>query len=147
MAGNVPALIGFTLLFATLAIIALHALEWLDIGTLPRTATTTPAYSERLLIKIQILKSGLGVETFYYFLLLIAFIVFFPESIVLLTSIAILGVFHLVAFQALLGRKRNDWLGKLTNRRVAGVLLFDVVEALILIALVLEFYPLIHEAV
>lgn len=109
MAGNVPALVGFILLIATLAVIVLHALELFDIATLPRAATATLATSEKLPVKIQILRDGLRVETFYYFLLLIVFAVFFPRRIILLTPIAVLGLVQLVAFQALLGKKHIDW--------------------------------------
>lgn len=77
----------------------------------------------------------------YYFLLLIAFAVFFSGNLLFLTLIGLLGVIHLTAWQALLIKKTGDLSRMLTNRRAMGVLLFDAMELLILIVLAVQFYP------
>jgi len=143
---NVSGLWALALFIATLAVIVLHAFEWSDIKTFQRAATGTLATAEKPSIKIRILQGGLGIETVYYFLLLIAFVVFFPGNLVLLTLIAVLGLVHLIAFQALLSMKKIEWLTKLTSRRVVGFLVFDVLEVLILIVILHEFYPLVQGA-
>lgn len=132
-------LVGFAVFISTLIVIVLHAVEWFQIGKIPKAATAVEQnYSPT---KLTIIKGGLGVETVYYFLLLIVLIVFFPGNLVLLTVIALLGLAHLGAFQAILSDRAYSLLGKLTNRRAAWVLLFDAIEVVILIALAAEFYP------
>ncbi len=125
---------------STVLIILLHAVEWFQIATLPRTRLGPNAASLKSSPKFLVLKGGLGVEMVYYFLLLVAFILLFPRNIVFLTFIAILGLFHLAAFQALLGRKAESSLKNLTSRGVKGFLIFDVVELAILVALAIQLY-------
>jgi hypothetical protein len=140
MADPTLTLVGLTLFGSTAIIILLHAVEWFQIGTLPRTASAHGPTSTEIPSKLMILRGGLGVETAYYFLLLAALIVFFPSNIVFLTLVSILGLFHLGAFWALLGRKAGNQLQKLTSRRVMGVLLFDILELAILVALAFQLY-------
>ena len=90
--------------------------------------------------KLLILRSELGVETAYYFLLLVALIVFFPTNLLFLTLVAILGLFHLGVFWALLDRKAEKRLENLTSRGVKEVLMFDVAELAILVALAFQLY-------
>jgi hypothetical protein len=132
-------LVGFAVFTSTLVVIVLHGVEWFQIGKMPKAAVAVEQNQSPT--KLTIIKVGLGVETVYYFLLLIVFVVFFAGNIVLSILIALLGLAHLGAFQAILRDRAYNWLGKLTNRRVAGVLLFDAIEVVILITLAAEFYP------
>jgi hypothetical protein len=119
--------------FSTFAIIIIHIPEWIDIVDLTRQQHFTNS-------KI-LLKGGLGIEIFYYFSLLIVWVVFFPKKLVFLTLIAFLGIVHLAVFQAALSRKIEKWLSHIRNRSIAGVIGFDIIELMILVALALQFHP------
>ena len=134
------ALVGSGVFASTTFVIILHFVEWFRIGTLPRVGDGNIP-SNGGASKSFILNGALGIEMVYYFLLLIAFAVFFSGNLLFLTLIALLGVIHLTALQALLSKKRGDLPRMLTTRRVTGVLLFDTVELLILIVLAVQFYP------
>lgn len=122
---------------STVLIIFLHAVEWFNVGILSRTLPT-----EAPSAKLVVLKVSLGVEMVYYLLLLAVFVVFYSGNLIFLTLIALLGLVHLVAFQASVGGASEKMLRKLTMRRVVGVLAFDGVEVLILLALAVQFYPM-----
>ena len=139
MADGSVALVGASLFASTIFIIILHAFEWFHIGTIPQTRIENSRHA-KCVRKLLILRGGLGVEMVYYFLLLIAFVVFFPGDLIFLTLIALLGLTHLVAFWALMGQTASAWLQKLTTRKVSKILAFDIVELIILVALALQFY-------
>ncbi len=134
------ALIGLTIFLSTIFIIVLHAAEWLQIGTLARLRETVS--SGKVSSTIVFLQRGLGIEAAYYFLLLIGFVVFFPGDVILMVLVAMLGVLHLTAFQYLLAKKSGQWIRNLTAKRVAGVLVFDVLEVIVLVVLALRFLPI-----
>ena len=140
MAESTLALIGSGVFASTAFIIFLHFVEWFRIGTLPRVGDGN-IYASDGTSKSVILNGALGIEMVYYFLLLIVFAIFFSGNLLFLTLVALLGVVHLTALQALLSKKGGDLSRMLTNRRVTGILLFDTVELLILIVLAIQFYP------
>jgi hypothetical protein len=86
-------------------------------------------------------KNGLAVEMVYYFSLLIAFGVYFSARIVFLVLVALLEILHFVALESVLSKKQGILLRVLTSQRVTGLLLFDLVELVILIAVAPQFYP------
>jgi len=137
MAYDTLTLAGSTVFVSTIFMILLHGLEWFHIGTLLHSQLPN-ALAYTVSSKLQVLKGELGIETVCYFLLLVAFAVFFPSNLVLLTVMALLGLVH---FQALVGGMRANWLQKLTAGRVAGLLVFDVLEIVFLLILAFGFYP------
>jgi len=136
-------LVASALFVTTVFIIVLHAAEWFNIGTLSRSRLQNSSASNSPSSKLAVLKGGLGIETAYYFLLLVVFVVFFPGNLIFLTLVALLGLIHLAAFQAVVSRSREKWLQQLTTRRVAGVLVFEIFEVVILVALAFQFYPML----
>lgn len=133
-------LVGSAVFAATVFVIILHLAEWLQLRRLSKHLPDK-APSNGVALGLLTLKAGLGIEMVYYFLLLITFTVFFSGNLLFLTLIAVLGVLHLTALQALVDKKGRDFLQTLTTRQVAGVALFDAVELVILIVLAMQFYP------
>jgi len=58
--------------------------------------------------KLAILKSDLGIEMAYYFLMLITFALFFSSDYLLLTLLAVFGMIHLVDFQSPQNKKSDS---------------------------------------
>lgn len=119
---------------STIFVLLLHGAEWFNIS---KRLGSKPGGTS---VKLDILKLGLGIEMGYYFLLLVVFVVLFSGSIVFLTLIAILGLLHLVAFQGFVVGRGEKWLQSLTSRAVAGVLIFDFLEIVVLVFLASQFY-------
>ena len=147
MVGSNLALPGLAIFASTVLIILIHALEWLQIGKLPRSTGADNLPSNQPSSRTPLLKAGLGIESVYYFLLLVALVIYFPGNLFFLTLIAILGLVHLATFQAVLGKRGDSWLAKMTNRRVAGLLLFDILELFVLIDLASVSYTWIQAAI
>lgn len=133
-------LVGAIVFAFTATLILIHLVEWTRIWELPRLLNNG-VRSRRATSRLLVVKSGLVVEMVYYFSLLIAFGVHFSAKIVFLVLVALLGILHFVAFESALGKKKGVLLRVLTSRRVTGLLLFDLVELAILMAVALEFYP------
>jgi hypothetical protein len=133
-------LVGAALFAFTIFIIVLHAFEWVNIGTIPRTRIEN-TQSAKVVPKLLVLRGGLGIELVYYFLLFIAFAVYFPRDLVFLTLIAAMGLTHLVAFWAMMGQTASAGLQGPSTRSVSTVLVFDIVELVILVFLALQLYP------
>ena len=110
MGDGTLALVGSGVFASTAFIIILHLVEWFRIGTLPRVGDGNIPPSDDV-SKSFILNGALGIEMVYYFLLLIAFVVFFSGNLLFLTLIALLGVIHLTALQALLSKKGGIFRG------------------------------------
>jgi uncharacterized protein YhhL (DUF1145 family) len=147
MVGNLLALVGLAIFLSTVFIILVHAIEWLQIGRLPRSASTDDLPSNQPPSRVLVLKTGLGIETFYYFLLLIALVIYFPSNLIFLTLIAILALVHLATFQAVMGKRAETWLVNMTNRRAAGLLIFDILELFVLIVLASVSYSWIQAGI
>ncbi len=147
MLGNNLALPGLAIFASTVLIILIHALEWLQINKFRRPALTDNLPLNQPSSRAPFLKAGLGIESAYYFLLLVALVIYFPSNLFFLTIIAILGLVHLAAFQAVLGKRGDSWLASMTNRRVAGLLLFDIAELFVLTVLASVSYTWIQAAI
>ena len=135
-------LVGSLLFISTVGIILLHLVEWSSLGTVRHLHPTDTLARNPLSSKAVILQTGLGIETVYYFLLLTAFVVFFPGNMTFSTLIAVLGPFHLAAFWATMGKSFENQIRKLTTTRVASILVLDILEVFFLIALAFQLHPL-----
>ncbi len=135
-------LVGSAIFISALFAVFLHVIEWMNIGTLHLSRSRNSPDWRRASPKLAVLKAGLGIETVYYFLLLIAFAIFFPTDLVFLTLIAVLSIAHLAAFQAAVTKAMEGWLQKLTLQRITGILVFDILEIVFLVALALKFYSM-----
>jgi hypothetical protein len=140
--GYVPS-VGAILFVSTILVIILHVLEWFQIGTMPpiRFGNAQPG---KHVSKLPVLRGAMGVEMAYYFLLLVAFVLFLPGDLIFLTLIAVIGLAHLVAFWALMGETASAWFRDLTKHTVSKILAFDVVELVVLLVLALRFYGSLH---
>lgn len=147
MFGNNLALPGLAIFASTVLIILIHPLEWFQISKFRHSTLTDDLPSNQPFSRPPLLKAGLGIESVYYLLLLVALVIYFPSNLFFLTLIAILGFVHLATFRALLGKRGDSWLAKMTNRRVAGLLLFDILELFVLTVLASVSYTWIQTAI
>jgi hypothetical protein len=125
------ALVGPGIFFSASTIIVVHILEWIDIASSWRRFGNTNI----------LLRGGLTIEILFYFSLLIVWVVFFPERLIFLILIALLGIVHLAALQATISQKIEKWLSQRGKESVVGVMTFEAIEVGILIALAFQFHP------
>ena len=117
----------------TLLMLALHPLEWFKIRsyrqTVPGVLNKDP---------VGFLTRGLDVESYYY-LFVLAFLLVFHRELLLLGIVLVMAVAHVAA-----RRDVSHAPSALKNdKRLAGILVFDILELVFLTFLMSEFWSLI----
>ena len=120
-----------SIFFSASTIIVVHILEWIDIASTWRRFGNTNI----------LLRGGLIIEILFHFSLLIVWVVLFPERLIFLILIALLGIVHLAALQATISQKIEKWLSQIEKANVVGVMSFEAIEVGILFTLAFQFYP------